>query len=436
MSIPGNLPELSVNAINAAAAEAPVIAPDSDLDDAEIERLAALSPLDYERERVAIAKKFGLRTGVLDRLVSGRRTQPAFAERGRTLALSSPEPWPEPVDGATLLNEMTAVIQRYVVLENGAGETVAFWVLHTHTLDACPISPRLAITSPDKNCGKTTLLEVIGRLVPHPLTSSNTSTAAIFRTIEAAHPTLLIDEADTFLYGKDDMCGILNSGHRRSSAFVMRVVGEAHEPSKFSTWAATAIAMIGRLPSTLEDRSLPVRMRRRRHDETVTRLRADSCPDLDLLARKAARWAADNIEALRGADPDVPSSLQNRAADNWRPLIAIADAAGGEWPARVRQIAEHTANAAEATQSEGVQALADIRTMFAETNTDRLKSADIAAVLANIEGRPWVERGANGPLTRHRLAQIPCALRHPAANHQDRQRYGQGLPSRAVRRRL
>jgi hypothetical protein len=187
------------------------------------------------------------------------------------------------VDGAALLTEMTAATQRYVVVEHGAAETVALWALHAHTLDAFSISPRLAITSPEKSCGKTTLLDVIGCLVPRPLITANATTAAIFRSIVPPRPTLLIDEADSFLEGKEELRGILNSGHRRNGA-VLRVVGKDHEPAAFSTWAATAIAMIGRLPATLEDRSLAVRMRRRRPDEVVTRLRADCCPELDILA--------------------------------------------------------------------------------------------------------------------------------------------------------
>jgi putative DNA primase/helicase len=179
-------------------------------DDAEIGRLAALPPLDYERERVPAAKKLGLRTAMLDKLVVAvRRDQMAFSEQGRALALASPEPWPESVDGATLLAEMTEAIQRYVVVEPGGAETVAMWVLHAHTLDASAISPRLAITSPEKQCGKTTLLDVIAHLVPRPLATSNISPASVFRSIEAACPTLLIDEADTFLHGKDDLRGIL-----------------------------------------------------------------------------------------------------------------------------------------------------------------------------------------------------------------------------------
>ena len=182
-------------------------------EDGEIARLAALSPLDYERERIAVARKLDIRTAILDGLViSARRDRMACGEQGRALALPSPEPWPQPVEGAALLDDITAAIKRYVVVDHGAAETVALWVLHAHTLDAFAISPRLAITSPEKNCGKTTLLDVIGRLVPRPLATSNTTTAAVFRSIEAACPTLLIDEADTFLHGKDDLRGILTAG--------------------------------------------------------------------------------------------------------------------------------------------------------------------------------------------------------------------------------
>jgi putative DNA primase/helicase len=405
-------PSLSVDDVTAGSGV--MTLPDAALnEDAEIARLAALSLLEYDRERVTAAKRLGVRTRILDDLIESRRDRVESSDQGRALTLPSPDPWPEPIDGAMLLNEMTAGVRQYVVVENGDAETVALWVLHAHTFDAYSISPRLAITSPEKQCGKTTLLDVIEHLAPKPLTTSNTTTAALFRSIEAARPTLLIDEADTFLLGKDELRGILNSSHRRSSAHVIRSVGEDHEPRKFSTWAPMAIAMIGRLPPTLEDRSLTVRMRRRRHDEAVTRLRADRCPALDVLGRKAARWAADNIEALRNADPDVPASLQNRAADNWRPLIAIADAAGGDWPARARQIAEHTASAAEAAQTDGALLLGDIRNIFAETKSDRLKSADIVAKLTAIEGRPWAGYGANRPLTPNSLANLlmPFSIR-------------------------
>jgi putative DNA primase/helicase len=102
---------------------------------------------------------------------------------------------------------MTAAIRKFVVMEVGCPEAVALWTLHTHVLDAFQISPRLAITSPEKRCGKTTALDVVYSLAPRPLSTSNTSAAAIFRTIEAARPTLLIDEADTFLTSSEEIRG-------------------------------------------------------------------------------------------------------------------------------------------------------------------------------------------------------------------------------------
>src|SRR5262249_5106595 len=120
-------------------------------DEGEISRLAALSPVAYERERATAATKLGIRTAMLDKIVAAaRRHQMACAEQGHPSTLASPGPWPEPVDGTVLLTDMTGAIQRYVVVESGAAETAALWLLHAHTLDAFAISPRLAITSPEK----------------------------------------------------------------------------------------------------------------------------------------------------------------------------------------------------------------------------------------------------------------------------------------------
>ena len=379
-------------------------------EDAEIARLASLPAITYEREREAAAKRLGVRTSVLDKLVKAVVNTGSDSDtkgQGQALELPSPEPWGHPVNGAALLSEMTAGVRKYMVMEDGAAEAVALWVVHAHTVNAFGVSPRLAITSPEKQCGKTTCLDVVASLVPRPLTTANATAAAIFRTIEAAQPTLMIDEADTFLTDNDEMRGILNSGHRRSAAFVLRLVGDDHEPRKFSTWAATVIAMIGRLPDTLEDRSIPVRLRRRRPDEAIKAFRVDRTADLDLLARKVARWAADNHDNLKGMDPVIPPTINNRAADNWRPLLAIADAAGGEWPARARRIAEMVvAGAGADVQSAKVMLLEDIRSTFEDKHSDRLPSADLVAALVEMEGRPWCEWKAGRPITQNTLARL------------------------------
>jgi hypothetical protein len=376
--------------------------------DAEIERLSKLSLVAFERERTNSARRLGVRAPILDGMVKGIRKREAVIGQGQPLDLPTPEPWPDSVDGAALLSDMTTTIRKYAVMEPGSADVVALWILHAHALDASQITPRLAVTAPEKRCGKSTALDVIQSMTPRPLSTSNTTAAAIFRTIEAARPTLLIDEADTFLSDNEDIRGVLNSGHRRSGAFVLRLVGDNHEPRQFSTWAAVAIALIGELPDTLQDRSISIRMRRRLPTETIARFRADRTDDLKILTRKAARWAMDNLEALREMDPAMPPAVTNRDADNWRPLLAIADAAGGEWPQRARAIAETmTARGDDDEQSLRTMLLEDIRSAFATKGIDKLPSAELVEALLAMKDRPWPELGkAAKPITQNKLAKL------------------------------
>lgn len=371
----------------------------------EICRLAGLEKLEYEGERKQAAKLLQLRASVLDRLVAAERDEvDDGSKQGRVLSLPEPEPWPDPVHGAGLLNELSATIRGYVVMSDYAADTAALWVLHTYLLRGFGISPRLAITSPEKGCGKTTLLDVLSHLVMRPLPTSNATTAAIFRVVEMQQPTLLIDEADTFLKTNDELRGILNSGHRQGG-FVLRTVGEDLEPRSFSTYSACAIALIGKLPETLTDRSVPISLRRRRPDEPIEAFRFDRTGPLDRIAQQAIRWARDNADCICAADPDMPADVFNRVADNWRPLLAIAHAAGTGWSERGRRAVKAAGAAAgDHDQSGRVTLLADIRTMFAERDVDRLASAHIVEGLVAIEGRPWAEWKAGKPITPTGLA--------------------------------
>jgi putative DNA primase/helicase len=371
----------------------------------EISRLAGLEKLEYEGERKQAAKRLQLRITALDGLVAAEHGEVDGGDKqGRALNLPEPEPWPDPVNGANVLDELSAIVRQYVVLSASAADTVALWVAHTYLIGAFGISPRLAITSPEKRCGKTTLLDVLARLVVRPLPTSNATTAAIFRVVEMEQPTLLIDEADTFLKEDSELRGILNSGHRQGGS-VLRVVGENHEPRSFSTYSACAIALIGKLPETLTDRSVAIDLRRRRPDEQIEAFRFDRTGPLDRAARRAARWALDYANLVSGIDPTMPAGVYNRAADNWRPLLAIADAAGGGWPERARRAVKAAgAGAGDHDQSVRVMLLADIRNMFAKRNVDRLASADIVEGLVAIEGRPWPEWKAGKPITPTGLA--------------------------------
>jgi putative DNA primase/helicase len=287
-----------------------------------------------------------------------------------------------------------------------AAEAMALWVVHAHAHDAALISARLAFTSPTKRCGKTTALQIIQVLVPRPMPAANITAAALFRAVEAVKPTVLVDEADTFLKNSDELRGILNSGHNKATAYVIRTTGDNHDPTQFRTWAPIAVAMIGDLPSTLADRSVIVEMQRKKVGDTVRRFRSDRTDEFAVLARRAARFAADNFEALREWDGSVPERLHDRAADNWRPLLAIADAAGDDWRTRARAAALALSGVEEDDADEvGSQLLADMRDIFVRFGP-KVATVTVLAQLNQMETRPWPEFKAGKPLTDLQLAKL------------------------------
>ena len=395
--------------------------PPPDLE-AAVAALAKLKPLEYERVRESEAKRLGVRVGALDKEVARARgeTEADAPGAGRALTLEDPEPWPERVDGAELLTHLAEVFERFLVLTDGAAEALALWAMHTHAHDAARVSPILAVTSPQKRCGKTKTLDVLAPLVRRPLPASNITAAALFRATEVFRPTLLIDEADTFLEDADELRGILNSGHSRSAAFVIRTVGDDHEPRIFTTWAPKAIAKIGKLSGTLADRAVPIRMARKLPWDRIERLTEVEVDRLRDFARRAARWVADHFVALRDADPSTPAGLHDRAADNWRPLLAIADVAGGGWPTRARAAIGKLTDDDDDDESAGVLLLGDLRDLFEARKVDRLPSADMAEHLGKLEERPWPEWKNSKPITQRQVAAllrpfriVPVSIRLP-----------------------
>lgn len=370
--------------------------------DAEIARLAALSLVAYERARMDAAKRCGMRASTLDKVVIAARPQDAPAGQGRPLELATPEPWPEPVDGAALIAEIEGAIRKYVILPENSAFTIALWCLHSFCFDRFTCSPHLAITSPVKRCGKTTLLDIIGQFVARPLPAANISASATFRTIEAARPTLMIDEADTFLGGNEELRGILNSGHRAGGQTI-RTVGDNFEPRTFSTFCPIAIAMIGKLPDTLADRAIHVQMKRRAPGEKVARFRLDRTPELDEVARKAARWVADNEDAIAGRDPAIPEAVFNRDADNWEPLLSIAEVIGGEVSGRARKAALAAAGAEEKADYKTLL-LTDISGIFEAVGEESIPSKQLVETLCLVDDTPWGECNHGKPITQNWLA--------------------------------
>ncbi len=374
-------------------------------DDAKIAELAQLSMLQYDQCREVAAKDLGIRVSVLDKLVEDKRPKHTEDEVGDPF--ETVEPWHDPVDGAQLLSEVKTAIRRFCILPEFSDTIIAMWVLHAWTHDAADISPILAFVSPEKRCGKTTALSIVGALVPKPMHAVNISTSVLFRVIEKHQPTLLIDEGDTFLATNDELRGIINGGHNRLSAYVWRSVGDDFDPCRFKVWAPKCIAMIGKLPDTLEDRALVVPLRRKKAGEKVERFRADRVNDFLDLRRKCQRWANDNIDLLCKDDPQVPDELDDRAQDNARAICAIADLAGGDWPETVRAalvgLAEQNE---EESQSPGVLLLRDIAEILGSRQDKRLGSGELCNILCNLEESPWGEWRRGSPITTRGIAKL------------------------------
>lgn len=365
------------------------------IDQETIARLAALSPLQYDRVRKEEAEKLNVRPATLDAQVKAARKSQANDHSNFEDII----PCVDPVDPAQLLTTIANTILRFIVCSEHVANAAALWIAMTWFMDVIFVAPLAVITAPEKRCGKSQLLSLMGRLVKRPLQASNISPAALFRSIDAWQPTLVVDEADSFMKDNEELRGILNAGHTRDSAYVVRVVGEDHQPKCFNVWGAKVIAGIGRLQDTVMDRSIVLELRRKLPHEKVNRLRHT---ELDLFAEltpKLARFAEDCREAVRSARPALPEVLHDRAQDNWEALLAIADVAGGPWPklARVAAI-QLTASPGDSTENIGTQLLSDIRDAFESKNADKISTADLIAYLCIDEERPWATYNRGKPI--------------------------------------
>jgi hypothetical protein len=337
--------------------------------------------------------------------------------RPRAVEFEEIKPWPEAVDGAELLDELAKVMNRFVVFSNWVAELFALFTVHTYAFRLREVTSYIGIESPEKECGKSTLLTVLSHFVNRAAVSSNISSSAFFRAIEELQPTLLIDEADTNLRGKDDLTGILNSGSTKRTAFVWRMCYDAAgedgqggagggnsgggRVARYSCWCPKVIAGIGRLHPTLASRCIVVQMHRKRGDEECERMKN---LDATELKRKCVRFVMDHAGEIAKSEPKIPKGLANRAADIWEPLLVLADLAGGQWPELAREAALGlTARAQESSPIGSL--LLDIYLTFVTNDKERLFSRELVSGLMGFGQRAWVELLKGRQLTEIWLAQ-------------------------------
>ena len=328
------------------------------------------------------------------------------APHANAVTISDDEPGDGPVDADAVLDATSTLIRQHMVLNPAQADAIALWVAAAYVIDALVLMPILLITAPTMRSGKTTLLTLLAAIVPRALAASNITGAVLARAIAAFNPTLLADEADTWLTDEaSELRGIMNAGHTRPTAYILRCAPDTHEPTLIPCFGARVLSMIRRPPSTIADRAIAIDLRRKRADEQVVRLRVDRLHAEHLpLRRLYRRWALDHLDAIRDTDATVPAGLHDRAADNWRPLLAIADLIGGEWPARARAAAVALSGEDDPDDSISIELLQDIRTIFAGRSGKWISSADLTAALVATPDRPWAEWSGGRPMTPAKLA--------------------------------
>jgi hypothetical protein len=334
------------------------------------------------------------------------------------------------IDGAALLRDIRAFLCRFCVFpDEHCAVAVTLWAAHTHMVKYFHTSPRLALLSPEPWSGKTRVLEVLDLLVPESLFCLSASPAAIFRTLAGRQITLLVDECDTIFTrrGKDDsnedLRALLNAGYKRG-AVIPRCVGPKHEVRSFEVYAATALAGLGDLPETVMSRAVIIRMRRRAPTENIEPFRSRQHESAGHELRdRLNEWGQAVGPAAGEAWPGLPAGVVDRPAEVWEPLVAVADAAGGEWPSIAREACKALCSAPKENQvSLGVRLLGDLRKIFGDaialhtvTILERLCGGttyglEPDAPWNELHGKPLGERGLASMLKRYGVSSVKVKI--------------------------
>jgi Protein of unknown function (DUF3631)/CHC2 zinc finger len=372
-------------------------------EDELLEALAKLQPgLEFHRKRKEAAEELGVPEKAINAELKARREK-AAPLHGHWIV----EPWPEPADGDSLLRDIIRRIRRHVVCSYDDALSIALWIMFAWVHDEVAThSPILDITSAEPESGKSTTLGLVSFLAPRCISSVEITEAALFRAIALWQPSFCIDEFDSVLAGSDDKAAlrsVINSGHTRGQG-VVRCIDPDYRPEFFRTFCPKAIGMVGRkLPATTLSRCVVVELRRRKTGEPVEKFAHTDDGELANLRSRLARWSMDNADTLRSAKPSMPETFDNRRADNWRIMLAIADLAAEDWGSKARLAATKLEGASD-TSTVGVRLLADIKHIFDQDGVACMLSAALVTRLKEDEEGPWIAWGRGKGLTQNSLA--------------------------------
>ncbi|MGE6482088.1 DUF3631 domain-containing protein [Psychrobacter namhaensis] len=369
-----------------------------------IDRLATLSELDYELERTEIAKSLNnMSVRSLDKLV--KKAKSKVASEFSKGSVVDTEPYAEPVTDITLVaDQISQILDDHIACTDAVKVAATLWILMTWVILASHILPIAWINAPEKRCGKSTLLTLMSRMSKRSLSTSNITGSALFRSIEQYKPTLFIDEIDTFINDNEGIRGVLNAGHSRDNPYIIRCVGDDNEPVPFNVFGAKAISGIGRIPSTLIDRSIPLTLRRKMKSETKKRVRDLPEDVTNIIKSKLARWSDDNLQAVKDAKTVLPVTINDRAQDNWEILLKIASILGDDWLEQAYKACIEISGSDSEEPSSNEQLLSDIRTVFILTKANRLLSRDLLTELRRDPEMSWSTLNHGKPITLRQIA--------------------------------
>jgi putative DNA primase/helicase len=370
--------------------------------DETYQRLANLPSSEYDLVREVEAQGLGIEVTKLDEKIDWLRRQNPSANQQL-------EPWPTFVDGAELLDALAKEFRRFIILPKYADVILPLWVLLTYLWEWCKYSPILSLSSPVPECGKSRVLDMLGKVVNRPFRTGNTTEAVLFRYINSHKPTLLIDEFDSMPEDRRAAIGnILKNGFERSGC-VHRLGGENKgEVVEFKVYGPKALACIKltTLDGATRSRCIIIRMQRKNRAHKVERFRNYDATEL---RRKCLRWAIDHRQQIESGTAVMPDALGDREQDIYEPLFVIANLAGGDWPEKIRSAAlALCGESPDVKPDAAVQLLDWIKIYFTETGVEKVSSASLVKWLNEHADAPFgclnAGRGIDQTVVRRYLA--------------------------------